>query len=238
LEELAQSIRSIGVLQPIVVRPLGGGRYQIIAGERRWRAARRAGLTAVPCLVRDMDDREALAAAMVENLQREDLNPIEAARGYRMLQEKFGLTQEQLAEIVGKSRVSVTNTLRLLNLPPEVQAMLLDGRLTEGHGRALLGLSETPTVLKALAKQAAEQGWSVRELEAKVRDVTTPKQAMKHRPPHSADPRPELEQIREELQQALGTLVRIKTRRGDSGVIEIDFYGADDLARIADIICS
>ncbi len=233
---MAASIRSMGILQPLVVRPIGDGRYQIIAGERRWRAARRAGLTTVPCIVRSMDDQTVLAAAMVENLQRRDLNPIEAARGYRRLQDQFGLTQDQIAELVGKSRVAISNTLRLLSLPEEVQQMISDGRLSEGHGRALLGLSDTPGVLVSLAHRAAEEGLSVRDVELAVRQYSA-----REEQPVRASKTPDLPEpyraAQAALQEALATSVRVRRRRGGRGTIEIDFYGDEDLERLVELIC-
>ena len=237
IEELASSIRSMGVLQPLIVRPLSNGRYQIVAGERRWRAARRAGLSAVPCIVRSMDDQTVLAAAMIENLQRTDLNPLEAARGYKRLQDEFGLTQEEVARLVGKSRAAVANSMRLLSLPGEVQQMIEAGQLTEGHGRALLPLSNTPGVLVSTAKRAVQEGLSVRQLEGIVRQLSQGEPRSRRPAVVSAIPEP-LRQAAEKLQEALATSVRIKTTRGGRGRIEIDFYSAEELWRIIDAICS
>ena len=225
----------MGILQPLIVRPIENGRYQIVAGERRWRAARRAGLSTVPCVVREMDEQAVLAAAMVENLQRQDLNPIEAARGYRRLQDEFGLTQEQIAELVGKSRVAITNTLRLLSLPEEVQEMIADGTLSEGHGRALLSLSDNPEVLLSAAKRAAQQGLSVRELENLVKQATSGIGVATMREARPLPP--ELRLFQDRLQEALATSVRIRRKRGGKGVLEIDFYGDEDLERIVEFIC-
>jgi ParB family transcriptional regulator, chromosome partitioning protein len=169
LTELAASIAHIGVLQPILVRPLGAGDdYELIAGERRWRAASRAGLTTVPAIVRVSDDLSSIEQALVENLHRQDLTPLEEAAAYQQLIEDFGLTHEQLAEQVGKSRSGITNTLRLLGLPPNVQHLLADGKLTAGHARALLGTPDR-ALQDELARLAADEGWTVRAVEDAVR---------------------------------------------------------------------
>lgn len=168
LADLAASIREIGVLQPILVRPVGAGEYELIAGERRWRAARRANLDSIPAVIRMTDDVGAVERALVENLHREDLTPLEEAAAYQQLQEDFGLTHEQIATRVGKSRSAVTNTLRLMSLPPAVQHLLADGRLSAGHAKALLSTPDR-TLQEQLARQAATEGWSVRMLEEATR---------------------------------------------------------------------
>ncbi len=238
LRDLATSIAAHGVMQPILVRPLATGRYQLIAGERRWRAARLAGLASVPCIARDADDNELLAMALVENIQRENLNPVESARGYRRLIDEFGLTQEQVADLVGKSRVAVANTLRLLQLPQPILLMIEEGRLTEGHGRCLLGVCDDTDALSRLAAEAVEGGHSVRELERRVRTYTdgAPRRA-KRAPRTPALPvnDPEMETLREDLQTTLGTAVRLRGR-GPGGVIEIEYYDSEDLARIIDLV--
>ena len=167
MAELATSISHVGVLQPILVRPVDGG-YQLIAGERRWRAARRAGLTTVPAVVRSSDDVSSVEEALVENLQRDDLTPLEEAAAYQQLIEDFGVTHDDVAKRVGKSRSAVTNTLRLLGLPPGVQHLLADGKLSAGHARALLGTPDR-TLQERLAQQAVSDGWSVRTMEEAVR---------------------------------------------------------------------
>ena len=169
LAELAASIREIGVLQPVLVRPVGDAAYELVAGERRWRAARRAGLAVIPAIVRDTDDLGLVERALVENLHRQDLTPLEEAAAYQQLIEDFDLTHEQVANRVGKSRSAVTNTLRLMSLPPGIQHLLADGRLTAGHARALLGTPDR-TLQEQLARQAAAENWSVRMLEDVVRD--------------------------------------------------------------------
>lgn len=234
LEELSESLRQHGVMQPITVRPLEGERYQIIAGERRWRAAHRAGMTSVPCIARDCDDKELLAMALAENLQRADLNPIEAARGYQKLMTEFGLTQEEAAAVVGKSRSAVANTLRLLQLPEDIQEFIAADRLSEGHGRALLALLDDVDQLRALAAQTVAKGYTVRELEAKVR-AAKGRAVRKRAVRVSAENSLELEEIKRRLQTALATAVRIKPR-GKGGVVEIEYYSDEDLTRLVEQI--
>ena len=170
LEELATSLKSKGILQPIVVRPAEGG-YQIIAGERRWRASQRAGIQSIPAIIHDVSDREMVELALVENLQRDDLNPIEEAQAYQMMNSQFGLTQEQIADRVGRSRVAVANTLRLLQLPQLIQSMVVNDQLSMGHARALLPLPESDQL--RLARAIADKGLSVRQTEARVRKLLT-----------------------------------------------------------------
>ncbi len=169
LAELAASIREIGVLQPVLARAVGGGKYQLVAGERRWRAARRAGLATIPAIVRTTDDLSSIEQALVENLHRQDLTPLEEAAAFQQLIEDFGLTHEQVSSRVGKSRSAVTNTLRLMSLPPSIQHLLADGRLSAGHARALLG-SPDRTFQEFLAKRAVDDGLSVRAVEEAIRD--------------------------------------------------------------------
>jgi ParB family transcriptional regulator, chromosome partitioning protein len=173
LTELAASIREIGVLQPVLVRPLADGTFELIAGERRWRAARRAGLAVIPAIVRTTDDQGSMERALIENLHRQDLTPLEEAAAYQQLIEDFQLTHEQVAGRVGKSRSAVTNTLRLLSLPPSIQALLADGRLSAGHARALLGTPDR-ALQEHLARLAVGEQWSVRMLEEEVRGGGTP----------------------------------------------------------------
>ena len=168
LAELAESVREIGVLQPVLVRPLADGTYQLIAGERRWRAATRAGLAVIPAIIRDTDDLGSIERALIENLHRQDLTPLEEAAAYQQLIEDFSLTHEQVATRVGKSRSAVTNTLRLMSLPPSIQALLADGRLSAGHAKALLGTPDR-AFQEQLARRAVNEQWSVRMLEDAVR---------------------------------------------------------------------
>ncbi len=221
LEELAASIREHGVLQPLVVsREAESDGYVLIAGERRLEAARLAGLETVPVVVRQVEEQERLELALVENLQRADLNPLEAAEGYRMLAEDFGLSHEAIARRVGKSRAAVTNALRLLKLAPEAQAALRDGRISEGHARALLGLSATSAQAAAL-RVVLERGLSVRETERLVRRW---KEAGQRRGKDRPDP--EVEALEEELRAALGT--RVSLRRGRRGGRLVIYYYSDE----------
>ncbi len=221
LRELAESISQHGLLQPITVRALDGGYYQIIAGERRWRAARLAGLTEVPVRILDADDRKAQELALVENLQREDLNPMEEARGYQTLMEEHGLTQEAVSRSVGKSRPAVANALRLLNLPEPIADMLEKGQLTTGHARALLPIEDRTLQLQA-AKQVVEKGLSVRQTEALAAHLLKEPKAKK--PSATVD---YAAQASLELGQALGRKVHIVDGR-KKGRIELEYYGADD----------
>jgi ParB family chromosome partitioning protein len=221
LQELAESIKMQGVMQPILVRPVAGGRHEIVAGERRWRAARIAGLSSVPVLVRDIPDNQALAAALIENIQREDLNPLEEATGIARLIQEFGLTHAAAAEALGKSRAAVSNLLRLLELAPPVRELLAQGKLDMGHARALLTLPSLRQV--ELARAAAAKQWSVREVERRVGSAVKKPTA---RPPRPADR--DVLRLQEELAQHLGTKVTIKSR-GKGGALVIDFGSLDAL---------
>jgi len=228
LKELAESIKAQGLIQPILVRKDGDG-YRIIAGERRWRAAQLAGLQEVPALVREASESEAFELALVENLQRADLNPIEEAEGYRRLLDEFNLTQEEVSQRVGKDRSSVANALRLLSLPDEVKGMLAEGSLNMGHARALLGLTEPEKMLE-LAGEVSSHKLSVRETERLVREQRAPTE----RPAEKDKARPQSaahRQVVEELQRLLGTKVRL-TDRGGKGTLEIDFFSYEDLDRL------
>ncbi len=224
LKELAESIASSGLVQPILVRR-AASRYQLVVGERRWRAARLAGLEAIPAVVRDLADEQALELALTENLLREDLNPLEVARAFEALQEKFHLSQEEIAERVGLDRSTVTNTLRLLHLPAPVQEMLTKGDISHGHARALLGL-ETEAAMTQLAKLIASQGLSVRQTENLVA-VKKPKPAMKE----PAKPDANMRSAIQEMERSLGTRVRIAGNE-KRGRIEISYFSAEDLNRI------
>ncbi len=222
---LAASIRQHGVIQPILVTETIDG-YQLVAGERRVRAARAAGLERIPAVVRQLADREQLELALVENLQREDLDPLESARAYRQLIDEFGFSQEDLAERVGRARSTVTNTLRLLDLHETVQTAVADGIISEGHGRAIGGLAieHQPKVLSSVVSQDL----SVRQAEELVRRLREPREA---RPSASKVPDPELERVEEDLRRALGTKVRLaRSRRG--GRIVIDYYTDEELGRL------
>ncbi len=229
LAELSQSIATQGVLQPLVVRRRGE-QYEIVAGERRWRAASKAGLHEIPALVKELTDREVLQVALIENIQRQDLDPIEEAEAYGRLLREYGLTQEQLALAVGKSRVTITNSLRLLKLPEAVLAMLADGRLTAGHARALMTAGDDVLVAR-LAKEIAERRLNVRETERLARqlaDAQKPKKAQAQKTPSET-------QVEERLMRALGTKVRLHHRKG-KGRIEISFHSLDELDRLLDLL--
>jgi ParB family chromosome partitioning protein len=229
IEELAQSIREKGILQPLVVRVRGEG-YEIIVGERRWRAAQRAGLKKVPILLREATDQEVLELALIENLQREDLNPLEEAEAYQRLITEFAYTQEALAQRIGKDRSSVANTLRLLKLPEEVQGALEKNEISMGHARALLAFKNEREQV-AFCRKIVQKGLSVRETEDGIRHLL---EGRTSKPPRAVV-MPEIESLREELRHILKTQVRIKTR-GERGTIEIEFYSLDDLERILELI--
>lgn len=231
LAELAASIREHGVVQPIVVRPKGD-RYEIVAGERRWRASQLAGLTKVPALVRDFSEAETMEIALIENLQREDLNPLEEAEAYRILLEEFHLTQDELAQRLGKSRPQITNTLRLLQLSPVARNEVQAGRLSMGHAKVLLGL-ESPEDQNALALKVAHDGLSVRELETAVKVVQSHKRTVPKREPHGLSYDQLAVQTR--LNEFFGTPVKLVAGE-EKGRIEITFFGTEGLNRILEAI--
>jgi len=228
LAELAESIRTKGLVQPIIARPdpAHPGTYEIVAGERRWRAAQKAGLHAIPVIVRDLDDREVLELAIIENVQRADLNAIEEAGGYRELVERFGYSQEQLSDIIGKSRSHVANTLRLLRLPEGVQVMVKDGRLTAGHARALIGRADA----EILAHEIVIRDLNVREVEALVHGGEGGGGAAGTRKPRDKDP--DTRAFEKELADALGLKVEIKKGSGESGHLVIKYGNFDQLEYI------
>lgn len=231
IRDLAASIAQKGVLQPLIVTPSEDG-YELVSGERRLRAARRAGLLTVPVVVRKVEERELLEIALIENLQREDLDPIEEATGYRQLIDDFGLTQNELATELGKSRPSIANALRLLDLPPDVQQLVHEGALSAGHARALLGLSDGARISQAAAK-VARQGMTVRQVEGLVRrENTGPREKVKAAPSEQL----ERSRIQEELQRTLGTKVTVHATSKGKGAIEIAFYSFDDLERLLDLL--
>ena len=225
LAELAASIRAQGLMQPLLVRPVGGGNYELIAGERRWRGAQLAGLTEVPVLVRDVPDNAALAMALIENIQREDLNPIEEASGLQRLIEEFRMTHEEAADAVGRSRSATTNLLRLLKLAKPVQAMLMQGALGMGHARALLGL-EGARQLEA-ANRIVARGLSARESEALAARLARGT-GSRRKPKTDRD----LARLEEEISQRLGTTVQIRPGRKGSGRIVVQYSGLDHLDRL------
>lgn len=231
LEELSKSIKQNGIIQPLLVRPMLDGSYQLVAGERRWRAARMAGLTEVPVTIREMTDEEASVFALIENLQREDLNPVEEAQGLKSLIETYGFTQEETADRVGKSRVAVTNTLRLLKLPSSVLKLLNDGKLTAGHARALLSLDDEKEMLK-IAETAISQELSVRQVEKMVKyalqgEKPTPKKREKKRDKF-------YDEVEIALTNTLGRKVKIYlSNTGHKGTLEFEFFGKEDLTKLA-----
>ncbi|MGZ8424496.1 MAG: ParB/RepB/Spo0J family partition protein [Candidatus Binatia bacterium] len=231
IAELASSIRNQGIIQPLIVRPKNDG-FELIAGERRWRAAMRAGLSHVPVVVRDASDHEAMQIALVENLQREDLNSIEEANGYRRLQEEFHWSQEEMAEKVGKSRPAIANSMRLLTLPSEVQQEVISGNLPAGQARALLGLHTEPLIISA-CREVISKGLSTRETEKMVRTLLVGRRRRRQAPLLD----PDLKSIVEELQRTLGTRVRLMPKaRSAKGKVEIEYYSAADLERIVETI--
>lgn len=232
LEELKQSLSASGLLQPIVVRPAGDG-YEVIAGERRLRAAEQLGWSDIHAVIREVDDQTLLTLALVENLQRDSLSPIDEALGYERLINEFGVSQAAVAELVGRSRPTVANALRLLRLPDDVQDLLHVGRLSTGHARALLQVPD-PRAIPALAQRAVEEGMSVRDLEALARG----KRAPKRRPRRTAakDKDGDVRRVEDALRERLGTDVFVSRRGSSSGRITVNFYSNDDLARMLEII--
>jgi len=227
LQELVDSIREKGILQPLLVRRKSDG-YELIAGERRWRAAQRAGLREIPILVRDVSDSEMLELSLIENIQRENLNPIEEAEAYKRLMEQFHLTQEEISRKVGKDRTTIANTVRLLRLPPEIKLSLAEGKITMGHARAFLSLDGVDKQ-KLLWKRLLSGGLSVRQTENLVKRLRT------RSSPAPRRSHPEWSALIEELQRALGTKVRIVGKR-KRGKIEIDFFSPDELDRIIEFL--
>lgn len=227
LSELAESIEQHGVLQPLVVRPLANGSYQLVAGERRWRAARIAGLTEVPVVIKALTDEEVIEIAMIENLQREDLNPLEEALGYRYMMDELNITQEQAAEKVGKSRPAVANALRLLKLPNEIQDMVKNNLISPGHARALLGFDSEDMIVQT-AKMIIKEDLSVREVENLVKkSKKIPKVAKQQKRDKF------FSEVEIALVENLGRKVKIKESKQDAGVLEIEFFDKDDLEGLA-----
>jgi ParB family chromosome partitioning protein len=229
LAELADSISQHGIIQPLLVRPIFGGGYQIVAGERRWRAARMAGISEVPAVIREMSDGEVMELALIENLQREDLNPVEEAQGYQSLIEIYGLTQEETAKTVGKSRPTVTNALRLLNLPQEILDMVNAGKISAGHARTLLSF-QNPEEMRKAAKLAAEQGISVRELE-KMGKKSNERDQMGIKEPKEKARVHYFDEVQLALNEHLGRKVQVSGTK-KRGVLQIEFYGEKDLAEL------
>lgn len=232
LAELADSIAKHGVIQPLLVRPMPDGSYQLVAGERRWRASRMAGLTEVPVVIKELSDEEAMALALIENLQREDLNAIEEAQGIKALMDTLSLTQDEAAERVGKSRPAVANALRLLKLPDSVIALVSDGKLSPGHARALLGFKDEQDIIET-ADLIIEKGLTVRDVEKLVKK--------RNKEPKAEKPAARRASYYDEVELALtdflGRKVKVGTKPGkESGVLEIDFFDKEDLTRLADAL--
>ena len=234
LAELADSIAKHGVIQPLLVRPMPDGSYQLVAGERRWRASRMAGLTEVPVVIKELSDDEAMALALIENLQREDLNAIEEAQGIKALMDTLSLTQDEAAERVGKSRPAVANALRLLKLPDSVIALVSDGKLSPGHARALLGFKDEQDIIET-ADLIIEKGLTVRDVEKIVKKRNKEPKAEKPAARRACY----YDDVELALTDFLGRKVKVGTKPGkESGVLEIDFFDKDDLTRLADALKS
>ncbi len=233
LEELAQSIRTSGIIQPLLVRRRGG-LFELIAGERRWRAAQLAGLTRIPAIVRDIPDDRVLELALIENIQRQELNPVEEANAYRKLITSLNLTQEEVAERVGRDRTFITNYLRILKLPAEIQSLLEREKLSFGHARALLGIDDAQ-LQRRFAQRIIKNNWSVRETERRVRRLSQDTHVVAKHSPTQVDPNVRAAEAK--LRRHLGTQVRIvATKAGSPGRIEIEYYSSSDLNRIYDLL--
>ena len=234
LEELVSSIKQAGLLQPVVVRrAIGGGGYELIAGERRLRACQQLGWERIPAVQREADDRTLLTLALIENLQRDDLSPVDEARGYDRLIAEFSLAQQDVADAVGRDRSTVANALRLLKLPVAVLQMLHEGQLSVGHARALLAI-EDPKLATNLAREAVAQGLSVREVEDRVRGGRAPER--RPRMKRGVGPAPEVRRVEDALRRRLGTDVRVSLRAKGKGQIHVAFYSNDDLARVLELM--
>jgi len=237
LGELQESLNSSGLLQPITVRRRPGkDGFELIAGERRLRAATKLGWKEIPAIIKEIDDRTILTLALVENLQRTDLNPIEEGEGYHRLSHEFSLTQQQIAETVGKDRTTIANMLRLLQLPESVRNLLQDGQLTMGHAKVLLGL-EDPEMIATLAREIVKEGLTVREIERRLRDFVGPRTGKKAGRPRSADRlSPEVKRIENRLRHFLQTDITVSVGKNNRGTLTIHFYSADDLERLLDVL--
>lgn len=237
LGELQESLKASGLLQPITVRRRPGkDGFELIAGERRLRAATKLGWKEIPSIIKEIDDRAILTLALVENLQRTDLNPIEEGEGYHRLSHEFGLTQQRIAETVGKDRTTVANMLRLLQLPEGVRKLLQDGQLTMGHAKVLLGL-EDPEKIATLAREIVREGLTVREVERRLREFVGPRTGKKTGRPRSADRlSPEIKRIQDRLRRFLQTDVTVSVGKNDRGTLTFHFYSADDLERLLEVL--
>ncbi len=235
LEELAQSIRTSGIIQPLLVRPRGG-LFELVAGERRWRAAQLAGLSRIPAIIREIPDEKLLELALIENIQRQDLNPIEEANAYKRLIESLNLTQEEVAQRVGRDRTFITNYLRILKLPSEIQLLLENEKLSFGHARALLGLADV-ILQRRYAQKIVKHNWSVRETERRIKHASKDRLVPSTRPAKEVDPN--IRSAEAKLRRRLGTQVRIlPARPGSPGNIELEYYSSSDLDRLYSILMS
>lgn len=236
LAELESSLRNNGLLQPITVRPAAGGKgFELVAGERRLRAATRLGWPEIPALVRDLDDRALLTLALVENLQRADLDPLEEAEGYQRLIAEFELTQQQVAEVVGKDRSTVANMLRLLGLPAAVRRLVQESQITLGHARALLALGDERAIVD-LARRIVAEGLTVRDVERHAREQTSGKRPTTPKAQRTRDGTPITRRMEDDLRRHLQTDVKVAVSEGERGTITISFYSADDLERVLDLV--
>jgi len=233
LEELAQSIRTSGIIQPLLVRPRGG-LFELVAGERRWRAAQLAGLAKIPAIIREIPDEKLLELALIENIQRQELNPIEEANAYRRLIESLNLTQEEVAQRVGRDRTFITNYLRILKLPSEIQLLLENEKLSFGHARALLGLTDV-ILQRRYAQKIVKHNWSVRETERRIKLTSAEKRVVSKRSLREGDPN--VRSAEAKLRRRLGTQVRIiPARMGSAGKIEVEYYNGADLDRLYSLL--
>lgn len=229
LRELADSIASHGVLQPLLVRPLPDGGYQLVAGERRWRASRMAGLFEVPVIIREMSDAETMQISMIENLQRENLNPVEEAMGYKILRDEYGLTQDEIAKSVGKSRPVVANALRLLSLPEGILDMLKDGKITTGHARALISIEDAEEQLR-IAELIEKNDLTVRDIERISKNINSGKESKKSET-HTRNSF--YDEVELALNEHLSRKVKVVNGKDSSGILQIEFYSEEDLAELA-----
>ena len=232
IAELTESIKTHGIIQPLILRKSDDGFYIIVAGERRWRAAKMAGLKEVPAIVMELSEKDVLEISLIENIQRQDLNPIEEASAYKKLLSEFKLTQEDLSKRIGKSRTAITNTMRLMNLDSRVQQYIIEGIITEGHGRALLGIKDEE-IQYELSQKVIDENLSVRELERLVKKIVEGK--VKGENSATSELNPYYKEIKNQLQNYFGTKVNI-SNKNNKGKIEIEYYSEDDLQRILDII--
>ncbi len=232
LEELAASIIENGLIQPVILRKADKG-YEIVAGERRWRACRKAGLKEIPCIIREFTDEQNMLIAIIENMQREDLNPIEEAEGLNQMIVNFGMTQEQVSKSVGKSRPYITNALRLLKLPSEIREMLLANQLSAGHARAIAGIGDTEKQIQ-LAEYAIKEGLSVREIEKIIKEENAPKKKISRK---KAEKSADVRKVEDDLKQIMGTKVNLN-QSGKKGKIEIEYYSRDELERLIEMLKS